>query len=145
MPHDVQPCKHLTAVPPDIEKALDRAHHERFAEPTRPGEQRDFIICVLNQLVNQFGLIHIVSAVFANLIEELAANRHSHAHMSRSSFPISISDAAPTHRRGIRQGSFAMPLPRFFTEPLIKVSPTVHDSGGECYPLTSETPGYNPG
>ena len=59
MLHNIKPVKHIFTVPVDVKKAPHHAHVQSLAESARAGEQRNFIICAADEIIDQFCLVRI--------------------------------------------------------------------------------------
>ena len=55
-----KPFQYTLAILPYAEEILNHTHHERFPKPAWPGKECNFIVCIVNKLINQFSLINIV-------------------------------------------------------------------------------------
>ena len=59
---NVKPLKHCLTVAAYVKEALHHAHIQRLAEPARPRKQRNRIIRIVNEIIQQLCFVHITGS-----------------------------------------------------------------------------------
>jgi hypothetical protein len=77
---DGKPIKQRLAVPADVEEALHHAHGERFSKPAGTSEQSHFACIIMNKIVDQLCLVHIVTAAASKFMKIFCPYENSNRH-----------------------------------------------------------------